>query len=149
MDLKFGRTMNYDHQNTGRRGVARTGQTPCSGEPRNPWQRETERGEDVPANKSFREGFPSDEPPIFLSTTDVASLLTPAANSRAPARSALTGPRLRRIPLTAFPGSDSLLVERSGCRDGLLQCISDGLPRPPQSGSEVQCANFGSGNSLP
>jgi len=44
--------------------------------------------------------------------TDVASLLTPAADSLAPARSALTGLRLRRIPIAAFPSSDSLLVER-------------------------------------
>ena len=44
--------------------------------------------------------------------TGVASLLTPAADSLAPARSALTGLRLRRIPIAAFPSSNSLLVER-------------------------------------
>ena len=48
----------------------------------------------------------------FISTTDVASLLTPAADSLAPARPALTGLRLRRIPIAAFPSSNSLLVER-------------------------------------
>ena len=50
----------------------------------------------------------------FHSTTDVASLLTPAADSLAPARSALTGLRLRRIPIAAFPSSNSLLVKGEG-----------------------------------
>jgi len=49
---------------------------------------------------------------FLCSTTDVVSLLTPAADSLAPARSALTGLRLRRIPIAAFPSSNSLLVER-------------------------------------
>jgi hypothetical protein len=50
--------MNYDHQDGDTIGVARTGQPPGSGELRNPWQRETERDEDVSAKKRFREGFP-------------------------------------------------------------------------------------------
>jgi hypothetical protein len=59
MDLNgLGRTMNYDHQDGDTIGVARTGQPPGSGELRNPWQRETERDEDVSAKKRFREGFP-------------------------------------------------------------------------------------------
>ena len=52
--------------------------------------------------------------------TDVASLLTPASDSLAPARSALTGLRLRRIPIAAFPSSNSLLVRGEGAAFGYL-----------------------------
>ena len=52
--------------------------------------------------------------------TDVASLLTPASDSLAPARSALTGLRLRRIPIAAFPSSNSLPVRGEGAAFGYL-----------------------------
>jgi hypothetical protein len=42
------------------------------------------------------------------------SLLTPAADSLAPARSALAGLRLRRIPMVAFPSNNSLPVRGEG-----------------------------------
>ena len=77
----------------------------------------------------------------FIAKTDVASLLTPAADSLAPARSALTGLRLRRIPIAAFPSSNSLLVERRGRRVGMLGRISDVSVGTCRSGSRVQCAN--------
>ena len=78
----------------------------------------------------------------YLSTTDVASLLTPAADPLAPARSALTGLRRRRIPFAAFPSSDSLLVERRGRRVGILPGISDDPLRQLHSGSGVRCAKL-------
>ena len=68
------------------------------------------------------------DPRYCVPKTGVLSLLTPAADSLAPARSVLTGLRLRRIPIAAFPSSDSLLVERRVPRWDVLT-FSDGFLR--------------------
>jgi hypothetical protein len=62
---------------------------------------------------------------LIIKSLHVLSLLTPAADSLAPARSALTGLRLRRIPMVAFPSNNSLLVERRGNRVGAIYLGSE------------------------
>ena len=69
----------------------------------------------APARASLTYSHPPHEPPnimLKIKRLHARSLLTPAADLLAAARSALAGLRLRRIPMVAFPSNSSLAGRR-------------------------------------